>query len=76
MGISPQKIFTFDVKLFATIEVAASSENEARTLHNSKLGAASCNGGCWENGQPILFEASVDDGESACELVTVDGQSV
>lgn len=76
MGIPLPKTFTFDVKLFATVEVVSNTEEEARAHLRDKLGAASCNAGCWNNGTPILFEASVDDGDSACELVSIDGESV
>ena len=76
MDISPPKTFTFDVKMFATIEVVANNEKDARAALRSKVTDASCNAGCWEDGRPILFEASVDEGDSACELVMIGGEAV
>lgn len=76
MGIPTPKTFTFDVKLFATVDVAANNETEARAHLKSKLEVASCNAGCWNDGTPIIFEASVDDGDSACQLVMIDGEAV
>jgi hypothetical protein len=54
------KRYTFDVKLFAALSIEAESEAEARATVKDLLDCASCNAGAWPNGDPILFEASVD----------------
>ena len=66
--------YAFDVKLFATVRVKADSEEEARADLRAYLDCADCNGGAWANGDPILFEASVDD--DSPELIEVDGEAV
>lgn len=53
--------YAFDVKMFAAIRVKAPSIDEARQLVRDRVNAADCNAGSWPNGDPILFEASVDD---------------
>ncbi len=52
--------YAFDFKLQAALRLRANSLAEAEALVRRFLDAASCNGGCWPNGDPILFEASVD----------------
>lgn len=64
--------YAFDVKLFATIRVTAPSEFDARAMVRQHLDAADCNGGAWPNGDPILFEASIDDDELPC--IEIDGE--
>ena len=66
--------YAFDVKMFATIRVNADSEAEARAILAEKINCASCNAGAWANGDPILFEASIDDYEGGC-LIEVDGEA-
>ena len=66
--------YAFDVKLFATVRVKADTEEEARVYLCAYLDCADCNGGAWANGDPILFEATVDD--DSPELIEVDGESV
>lgn len=66
--------YMFDVRLFAAIRVMAPSVKEARRILREKLECADCNGGAWDDGSPILFEASVDDDE--LPLIEVDGESV
>ena len=60
--------YAFDVKLWATVRVRASSEGEARRMLDENLDCASCNAGAWEDGSPILFEASVEGGYDLIEL--------
>lgn len=76
MGIQPAKTYTFDVSLFATVEVKAKTVDEARALLKEKVNGASCNAGGWPTGEPILFELSMDDGDSPNTLVSVDGNAV
>lgn len=68
-----KKQYKMDVKMFATITVEASSEEEARMIIDANCGVMDCNGGAWPNGDPILFEAAVD-GE--IDLIEIDGEAV
>jgi len=56
----PDTEYVFDVKLFAIVRVAAPDEATARQRLQEALDGASVNAGCWPNGDPILFEASLD----------------
>jgi hypothetical protein len=67
--------YLFDVKLFAAVRVKAESEDEARTMLKKAFDCADCNGGAWPNGDPITFEASLDDPAND-ELIEVDGEFV
>lgn len=53
--------YLFDVKLFAVIRVKANTEAEARAMLIATLDAATCNAGAWPNGDPVVFEASLDE---------------
>lgn len=64
--------YAFDVKMVAAIRVKARTEDEARRILSEKLDSASCNAGAWDNGDPILFEASVDD--CGPHLYEIDGE--
>lgn len=66
--------FTFDVKLAATITVPAFDEQKARELLREKLECADTNAGAWPDGNPILFEASLDDVNP--DLVSIDDREV
>ncbi len=70
----PLTEYAFDVKLFATIRVKATSEAEARALLNEHVNAADANFGAWPNGEPITGEASVDDDHP--ELIEINGEAV
>lgn len=70
--------FVFDCTLTATIRVQADTLEDARAMLNYNLDCASCNAGAWDKGplagEPILFEASLQeaelfekDGEEVCE---------
>lgn len=65
------KEYGFDVKLFAVIRVKAASEEDARRILSECAGGMDCNGGAWPDGNPILFNASID-GES--DLIEIDGE--
>jgi hypothetical protein len=65
--------YLFDIKLFASIRVNAASEPEARDLVLEHLDCSSINAGAWPNGDPILFEASVD---GDFDLVEINGEFV
>lgn len=69
------KKFTFDVKLFANITVEASSEREARKMIRDTIGGSSANLDAWPNGDPIVCDVALDDGEND-ELLEVDGVPV
>ena len=65
--------YLFDIKLFASIRVNAISEREARAMILECFDCADVNAGAWPNGDPILFEASVD---GDFDLVEVNGEFV
>jgi len=67
---SSEREFLFDVKLFASIRLKARNRKEAEKVLRDALDCASCNAGAWPDGNPIVFEASID-GE--LDLVEVDG---
>jgi hypothetical protein len=56
--------YTFDLKLFASISVKANNVIEAREQLEGKLDCASVNFGAFDDGSPILGEASLDDEET------------
>lgn len=56
----PDVAFTFDVKMFAVVRVAAPTEEDARRKLQAALDGASVNAGCWPGGDPILFDVSLD----------------
>lgn len=62
--------YAFDCVLTAAIRVQAQDEVTARALLASHLDSADTNAGAWPNGNPILFEASLDRIE---RLYEVDG---
>lgn len=64
--------YTFDVRMFAAVRIKAASISEARATVHDNLGCVSCNAGAWPNGDPILFEASIDDDELPC--TEIDGE--
>ena len=64
--------YLFDVKLFAAIRVTAESESEARENVRMNIDGATANLGCWDTGEPILAEVSID-GE--IELIEIDGEA-
>ena len=65
--------YLFDIKLFASIRIKAESEAEARATILDHLDCACVNAGAWPNGDPILFEASVD---GDFDLVEINGEFV
>lgn len=72
MNTDPRE-YAFDVKMFATIRVQASSEAEAIQLIKENMDCADSNFGAWPNGDPILAEASID-GEP--DLLEINGEAV
>ncbi len=66
--------FAFDCTLTAAIRVNAATRGEAEQLLRTLMDAADCNGGTWPNGDPVLFEASIND--SPLELYEIDGEEV
>jgi hypothetical protein len=72
-SILEMKEYAFDCTLKAAIRIKAASRAEAEATIRDVLDGASCNGGAWPNGDPILFEASLDGGLS---LYEVDGKEV
>ena len=67
-------VYTFDVRFFAAIRVKANSVSEARATLRDNVSSMDCNGGAWPNGDPILFDATIDDDELPC--VDVDPQPI
>ena len=65
--------FAFDCKLTAAIRVKAKSRAEAEAILRETLDAASCNAGLWDNGDPIVFEASLD-ADTPLDLYEVNGE--
>jgi hypothetical protein len=65
--------YAFDVSLVAAIRVQAPSIGEALKILHERLDAADVNAGCWENGDPILFEASIDYANPP-EIYEIDGE--
>jgi hypothetical protein len=63
--------YAFDIKLLGSVRVNANSEAEAREMLRDNLDAATVNAGAWPNGDPIVFEASID-GEGS--LYEIDGE--
>ena len=64
--------YLFDIKLFASLRVKATSEAKARQLLKTALDCATINCGAWPNGEPIVGEAS-EDGEA--DLMEIDGEA-
>lgn len=65
--------YLFDVKVFAAIRVTAVSESEARENIRTKIDGATANLGCWDTGEPILAEVSID---GDLDLIEIDGEPV
>jgi plasmid stability protein len=70
-----EKEYLFDAKLFATLRIKAASrkERKAEATLRDILNGASCNAGQYPNGDPVLFETSID-GE--LDLLEVDGEYI
>lgn len=68
-----EKEYAFDCKFFAALRIKAKSREEAEAIIRNTLDGASCNAGCWPNGDPVLFEASVD---GSLDLFEVNGEPV
>lgn len=66
--------YAFDVKLFAIVRVKAASANEARATLRVTMDYINCDAGEWPDGSPIVFEASMDDGEDC--LIEIDGKPI
>lgn len=66
--------YAFDCTLTAAIRVKGVTREAAEVHLRAAMDAADCNGGSWRNGEPILFEASVNEG--ALYLYQVDGEDV
>ena len=68
-----KKTYLFDVRLFASIRVPAENLADARRQLRDKIECAECNFGTWENGDPIIAEATIDD--DCPELIEVEQES-
>ena len=64
--------YLFDISLIAAVRVKAASQDEARAMLKRAFDCADCNGGAWPNGDPITFEATLDE----ADLGEVDGREV
>ncbi|WP_321935354.1 hypothetical protein [Paraburkholderia sp. J8-2] len=65
--------YAFDCNLSAAIRVKGTTREVAEARLRAALNTADCNGGAWPDGDPILFEASVNN---ALVLYEVDGEPV
>lgn len=61
--------YTFDLKLFTTINIEAETEEEARNLVRNHVDGGFTNFGAWPNGDPILSEVYVDDDELPVTMI-------
>lgn len=69
-----EREFTMDVKMFATIRVTATSQDEAARLIQQALDGTEANFGAWErSGDPILSTVSTD---GTPDLIEIDGEAV
>lgn len=64
--------YLFDISLIAAVRVKAASQDEARAMLKRAFDCADCNGGAWSNGDPITFEATLDE----ANLAEVDGKEI
>ena len=64
--------YLFDISLIAAVRVKATSQDEARAMLKRAFDCADCNGGAWPNGDPITFEATLDE----ANLAEVDGKEI
>lgn len=63
-----------DVKLFTSIRVKATSQEEAERMIQSALDGAEANFGAWvTSGDPILSTVSTD---GTPDLIEIDGEAV
>lgn len=70
----PVRAFTFDVELYATIEVKAINKSAAKNLLLDRVHQSEANFGAWPNGDPILGNIGLPD--EAITLVMIDGEPV
>lgn len=71
---SATREYTMDVKLFATVTVTASTQDEAERKIKEALDGAEAHFGAWEdNGDPILSTVSTD---GTPVLMEIDGEAV
>lgn len=66
--------YAFDVRLYACIRVKAASKTAALLLLRECVDGANVNFGAWPDGDPILADVSMDDGEP--DLIEIDGEDV
>jgi hypothetical protein len=65
--------YTFDIKLRAATTIKAENADQALDIVREVFECADCNGGLWPNGDPVLFEASLN--ERPC-IGLIDGEDV
>lgn len=65
--------YTFDIKLRAATTVKAESADLALEMVQTLFECADCNGGAWPNGEPALFEASLNERPN---IGLIDGEDV
>ena len=66
--------YAFDVTLLAAIRVQAATRQEAEAALRAAIQNATCNAGAWPNGDPIVFEASVEGELDLYEVCGIDGE--
>lgn len=63
--------YLFDVKLFATVRIDASTQAEAENHLRRLLDCATCNAGELPDGSPLIIDISID---GDLDLVETDGE--
>lgn len=64
--------YLFDISLIAAVRVKAANQDEARAMLKRAFDCADCNGGAWPNGDPITFEATLDE----ADLAEIDSREI
>jgi hypothetical protein len=65
--------YTFDIRLRASTTVKAEHGDQALEMVRAVFECADCNGGAWPNGEPVLFEASLNQRP---DIGLIDGEDV
>jgi len=68
------KDYGFDLKLDIALHIKAESYEDAKRILKEKLNCASANLGAFDNGDPILAEATLNDVITPDMLFEVDGE--
>jgi len=66
--------FSFDARAYVAIRVFAETEEEAMKMLLDNVHIADSNLGAWPNGDPIMAEVTIEQGD--VDLIEVDGEPV